>query len=537
MKVLISDDESHVIQAIRLLVPWDTLGISQIFTASGGTEAIEIIERETPEIVITDIVMEDNSGIDIMNFVASEYPSVRVIAVSGHNDYEYVRTMLTKGCVDYLLKPLEPEALITAVQNAVQSWKREQESTLMHRHFQEKMNSLSSFYSSVLLHKILDAKRWDVAYRELLQTDTRFTSVTSCKLLYYNSGYFPMRDPDFSRLLKSFEEQVRQHLEQGGGIVLSRPDHPGVTAFFLYQSPDCLSGSIIRDAQSAFTGKPYPFHIGVSRELAFPEQFSEAYHQAKDAFLSAFGDSYASATAITSSFFASRSEFIPETERLHMLEQRMLSSLLIGDKHEIERSVTDYLSCLLPEKDIPLRQIRDAIETLHGLFSQWISGIKKKLPSFSYDPEKALLVYGDLTGEDYLFSRERMRRHILTILSDISDEMKKSRSTADIMSQIAEYMELNYQKPFIQSEYARLFYINKDYMSRKFTNTFHVSMLTYLNQIRIRHAKELLGDNSLKIQDIAYAVGFKDEKYFAKQFKKLTGATPGDYRAALRSTQ
>ena len=59
-------------------------------------------------------------------------------------------------------------------------------------------------------------------------------------------------------------------------------------------------------------------------------------------------------------------------------------------------------------------------------------------------------------------------------------------------------------------------------------------MLTYLNQIRIRHARELLSDFSLKIQDIAYAVGFKDEKYFAKQFKKLTNTTPGDYRAALR---
>ena len=70
-------------------------------------------------------------------------------------------------------------------------------------------------------------------------------------------------------------------------------------------------------------------------------------------------------------------------------------------------------------------------------------------------------------------------------------------------------------------------------MSRKFTSTFHVNMLTYLHRIRIRHAKELLADSSLKVQEIAYAVGFKDEKYFAKQFKKITGLTPGDYRASL----
>ena len=88
MKVLISDDEHHVIQAIRLLVPWEEFGIDQIYTASNGMEALDIITREVPEIVITDIVMEDKNGIDIMDFIATRHPSIKVIAVSGHNDFE-----------------------------------------------------------------------------------------------------------------------------------------------------------------------------------------------------------------------------------------------------------------------------------------------------------------------------------------------------------------------------------------------------------------------------------------------------------------
>ena len=104
MKVLISDDEHHVIQAIRLLVPWEEFGIDQIYTASNGMEALDIITREVPEIVITDIVMEDKNGIDIMDFIATCHPSIKVIAVSGHNDFEYVRTMLTKGNAIYSLQ-------------------------------------------------------------------------------------------------------------------------------------------------------------------------------------------------------------------------------------------------------------------------------------------------------------------------------------------------------------------------------------------------------------------------------------------------
>lgn len=143
MKVLISDDEHHVIQAIRLLVPWEEFGIDKIYTASNGMEALDIITREVPEIVITDIVMEDKNGIDIMDFIATCHPSIKVIAVSGHNDFEYVRTMLTKGCMDYLLKPLESATLISTVGKAVQSWKDEHESNMRHRHLQEKVDRKS----------------------------------------------------------------------------------------------------------------------------------------------------------------------------------------------------------------------------------------------------------------------------------------------------------------------------------------------------------------------------------------------------------
>ena len=228
------------------------------------------------------------------------------------------------------------------------------------------------------------------------------------------------------------------------------------------------------------------------------------------------------------------SAFVRKQNNCISWRTKVFSSLLIGDRREIEGSAADWLAQILPEREIPLYLIHYVLETFHGLLKQWASKIRKKNPAFTYMPAENPLVYEELMGENYLFSREALRQAMFTSLYCICDELKESRSTSDIMLRIAQYMELNYTKPFIQSEYAKLFYINKDYMSRKFTSTFHVNMLTYLNQIRIRHARELLSDFSLKIQDIAYAVGFKDEKYFAKQFKKLTNTTPGDYRAALR---
>ena len=97
---------------------------------------------------------------------------------------------------------------------------------------------------------------------------------------------------------------------------------------------------------------------------------------------------------------------------------------------------------------------------------------------------------------------------------------------------MAEYLELNYAQKFHQQECADLFHVNKDYMSRHFREVYGVGMITYLMEIRLRKAKELLGSSDMQIQEIADRVGFFDVKYFSAQFKKATGMTPSAYRTS-----
>lgn len=115
MKVLIVDDEAHVIRAVKLLVPWQELGITEIHEALTPQEAIRIMEAEQPEILITDIVMQDLSGIDLMKYITGTMQHIKVIVISGYNNFDYVRSSLQHGGVDYLLKPLDQDQLIAAV--------------------------------------------------------------------------------------------------------------------------------------------------------------------------------------------------------------------------------------------------------------------------------------------------------------------------------------------------------------------------------------------------------------------------------------
>lgn len=97
MKVLIVDDEAHVIRAVKLLVPWQELGITETYEALTPQDAIRIMEAEQPEILITDIVMQDLSGIDLMKYIAGSLKHIKVIVISGYNNFDYVRSSLQHG--------------------------------------------------------------------------------------------------------------------------------------------------------------------------------------------------------------------------------------------------------------------------------------------------------------------------------------------------------------------------------------------------------------------------------------------------------
>ena len=119
MKVLIVDDENHVRDAIQLLLPWEELGFDTILTAESVREAIRILQEEKPELAIIDVVIGPVLGMDIMNYINDQRLNTKVIVISGHDDFQYVRAMFILGALEYLLKPIEQDKLREAVEKAM----------------------------------------------------------------------------------------------------------------------------------------------------------------------------------------------------------------------------------------------------------------------------------------------------------------------------------------------------------------------------------------------------------------------------------
>ena len=116
MKVIITDDEIQIRKGLRMKVDWEEEGFQIAGEASNGKEALELLRNMDIDLVITDMRMPIMDGIELAKRCQQEFPTVKVIVLSGYSDFEYVRGSMKEGVKDYLLKPVAPDELVEALQ-------------------------------------------------------------------------------------------------------------------------------------------------------------------------------------------------------------------------------------------------------------------------------------------------------------------------------------------------------------------------------------------------------------------------------------
>ena len=112
-KLMVVDDEFIVRVGIRSIVNWEDYGYTIIADASSGEEALEKISLHHPDIVLADLKMENMDGFELIQRCAKDFPDIRFIVLSSHNDFENVRKAMKMGARDYFFKPtLDKEELL-----------------------------------------------------------------------------------------------------------------------------------------------------------------------------------------------------------------------------------------------------------------------------------------------------------------------------------------------------------------------------------------------------------------------------------------
>lgn len=157
----------------------------------------------------------------------------------------------------------------------------------------------------------------------------------------------------------------------------------------------------------------------------------------------------------------------------------------------------------------------------------WNIELSRQYPKLTLSDCPKLFYFQFLDSDGHL-SLESLKKSIKFEMFQLSGELTSPSTNPqnDVIYQVAHYIRLNYAKPFSQFSCAQLFFINKNYMCRKFKNTFHTSMVSYLNQIRIDHAKDFLKPRELRLKMWQIWLVLKTKNTFPGNFTRIPDFLP-----------
>ncbi|UJF34563.1 response regulator [Paenibacillus hexagrammi] len=536
MKALIVDDEKHVRDAIRLLVDWQQHGIATILEASDGDGAIECVIREKPEIIMTDMMMPNKNGAQLLEWLHSNCPESKTIVISGHDDFALLRHTVKYGGTDYILKPIDAEQLNEAVHKAIDSWNKEEEVRRIDRNRNIEMNQLKPVYWDKLLSNLLaEPSSYDHSAEQLekelgLERPTRTcrTAILSLDTMERSlkDKFVHNLDLLFFSLINICNEFLHDK-QRGFAFRHWNSDNEIVLLFWKeLDNTEALLESINEGMKLTLRCR---VDFGLGKEMPFPSGLPLSYQEArealrqrnlltKEAWIHSTYKPYKSTGRIP--------EFSDFEERIHLAVQS-------GSSEQIEGAVKQWVDALKQVDFISLDQLDRWWREYSVLKRRWTI---EKIPGLTEEQYQAKLsddasrVIVPLDEQGILSLnvwQQQLTRSMVQLSKFLLDHQQQDKN---VIFEISKYLENHYQEDITLQDISNRFFLSREYISRKFKQEFSVNLSDYLGQIRMDKAKMLLLNPHLRITQVAEMVGYQDEKYFSKVFKKQEGLSPNEYR-------
>lgn len=526
MKVLIVDDEKHVAEAIRLLIPWEEYGVTEVDTAQDVAQAVRLLDEKRPEIAFVDVVIGDRDGSEILSHINARRYGTKVISVSGHDDYQYVRAMFLLGSIDYLLKPLEPEDVLRSLQKAIALVRSEQPRTEGAFGIDQMGKQLFPDRVHGLLRKLFSEKLRAVAYEELCRVSRNIASASECVILHGDGMLLPLHVSGYPLRLSAFLNELQARLEAANCGTLFQHSSPAPDVIVLLYASLEQGVALVRGALEQLAASGPPLTLGCSARCAFPGAIDAAARQAE--------------LAAGAAGFSEHAVIVPYREDMeplpypsdYRLENQMLSAFLVGSALQLNEAASAWTAAVaaaLPQTAGALHMLRRVYLGFYQKLKFYCPAQEASAVQEAADRSAALASFLAGSWAQTVHNLASFFIERILALQELNKQQPGSRP--DTMQLVAAFLESNYSQKITQQDLADLFYLNKDYLCRRFKQEYGVSMMTYLAGIRISKAQELLSGTALHYQQIAEAVGISDSKYFARQFKQKTGMTPAEYRA------
>jgi two-component system response regulator YesN len=525
------DDEPIVLEGIRSKIDWEGSGFTFAGEATDGEIALSMIHEIKPDILITDIKMPFMDGLQLAEAIKRTQPWIKIIILSGHDEFDYAKKAISIGIEDYLLKPFTPEELLTSLNKTAAQIDKERKQMSDITRLREELKTSEALIKKEFLNNLVHGS-------EEMSTVIQKSSELGLNLIsrYYKvlisriesrSGNTQTQQEACS-LLNSYSTAINE--------AVSFFHHSNLlVCIFKGSTQTELDDNTFRAAETishiATKNEDCTVLTAMGKTVEHLSQLKVSYEDAKkileantnkenriissDDLTDSAGDG-AAADALLD-----LNEGDPLVDKLKYAAKGDIQSI-IEESMELIKKNPDQFSVFASYLLV------DLIFAVSKLVEKLGGNIKE------LNPEILQRKFID----DAVSDEERFTKTLEQVLN-FALEYRDSKVTgkyADVILKAKRYIEENYaDQNTTLTTVAEEVALSPNHFSTIFSQECKTTFIEYLTNVRLENAKRLMRETDMKGYDIAYECGFSDPHYFSYIFKKNTGLSPREYKLSLEN--
>jgi len=518
IKVIIIDDESRICSLIKILGKWDEMGMTVVGTAGNGEQALELIRAHQPHIIITDIKIPIMDGLEVIKQTKYERIPAHFIIISGYQEFEDAHRALQYGVENYLLKPINEMSLndtLRKIQTKILNEANAKQimSTVKHEAIHNR-----KLIQSQLIQQMVEVPNLFPNSFEVIESVVKYL---------YHPAYFGvvftidlMNTPN-----KKLEKDLRNEIVKDMNCFFS----DDFACYSNWNMLFCLVNAEIDDYERIKSSLEEILNslnnklirlwrvtcgISMGHKALRSDIMQEAIVASRFRLTSASGTLFEFIN-IQKEGAGFGAQLIADTK--HALSTAYTQGIVIAMDREINGTCVQHIN--------PNKCFKELLE----LGEYLIELLTDKLAVNELEAIRRRYEHNLFRARNV---QELLETAKLTLIQELkSTQTSQSQEAQEYIFSIKQHIDLNFSKPIVLKDVADLVHLSPEYLSSLFKKETGMNFKDYLIQVRIDKAKVLLKARPhLSISEICSAVGYPDQAYFSKMFKRVVGLSPSQYR-------
>lgn len=536
LKVFLVEDEIVMREGIKNNINWEKEGFHFAGEASDGELAYPLIQKTKPDIIITDIKMPFMDGLELSRLVKKEMPSVKIIILSGYDEFEYAKEAINIGVTDYLVKPIAGAKLLEAIHKVAASIQEEREQLQFLETYQKEQEENKYLERQKFFYEMM-AGRYSMT--ELLEKGRKLGMdlLAECYnvVLFYAKAADAAQNGEYSETAVQIGDALKSFLDGRDDILMFEQNVEGWVFLIMSKDKEAMDEKQqyyldeITGIVSGFENTVY--FAGVGSKAGRIRELNKSYEDASRAFAYRYlmdGSRVICSEDMGNLNVALNEEINLKALDIGKMDRRIVENFLkSGSIDEIRHFIDEYFESLGSEN----------ISSM--LFRQYIVmdmcfctvSLMEGLGLATEDVTLKCGEFHDMSG--VLNSLESTKAYLSRIMMEAIEarDLASLKKYNGLISKAKEYIYENYDKEDISlNSVAASVNISPNHFSTVFSQEEGKTFIEFLTGVRMEKARELLRCSSMKSSEIGYAVGYKDPHYFSYIFKKTQDMTPKEFR-------